>query len=128
MTNEEMERMMQFILQHQANFAANQQQHDERIAVLEANMAELARTQAEMGHAQADMGRAQADMGRAQAEMGRAQAEMRRAQTHLSEVVAEMVDSQKHTQDKLDAFIGVLERYIAEGKNGKAGGESEVRG
>ncbi len=114
MTNEEMERMMQFILQHQANFAANQQQHDERIAVLEANMAELARTQAEMGHAQADMGRAQAEMGR--------------AQTHLSEVVAEMVDSQKHTQDKLDAFIGVLERYIAEGKNGKAGGESEVRG
>ncbi len=93
MTHEEMERMTQFILQQQANFAANQQHHDERIARLEASMAEMARTQA-----------------------------------HLNVVVAEMVDSQKHTQDKLDAFIGVLERYIAEGKNGKAGGESEVNG
>ena len=105
MTHEETERMMQFILQQQAQFAANQQQHDERIAVLEANMADVAR---------------------AHAEMGRTQAEMGRAQTHLSEVVASMLDAQKHTQDKLDAFIGVLERYIAEGRNGKAGGEGPV--
>ena len=89
MANEEMEKAMQFILEQQAQFAANQQQISERVTRLETNMAEMAR-----------------------------------AQTHMNEVVAVMADTHRHTEEKLDAFIGVLERYISENRNGKSDGES----
>ena len=85
MTNEEIEKTMQFILEQQAQFAANQQQINERVSRLEINMAELARSQA-----------------------------------HTNEVVAVMIDTHRHTEEKLDAFIGVLERYISENGNGKS--------
>ena len=88
MTNEEIEKAMQFILEQQAQFAANQQQLGERVSRLETNMADMAR-----------------------------------AQTHMNEVVTVMVDTHRHTEEKLDAFIGVLERYISEDRNGKANGE-----
>lgn len=94
MTNEELEKAMQFVLEQQAQFAANQQQISDRVSRLETNMAEMAR----------------------------AQAETARAQTHMNEVVAVMAETHRHTEEKLDAFIGVLERYISEGRNGKAGG------
>jgi uncharacterized coiled-coil protein SlyX len=89
MTNEEIEKTMQFILEQQAQFAANQQQINERVSRLETNMAEMAR-----------------------------------AQTHMNEVVAVMADTHKHTEEKLDAFIGVLERYISENRNGKSSDDS----
>ncbi len=85
MTNEELEKAMQFILEQQTQFAANQQQLDVRVTRLETNMAEMAR-----------------------------------AQSHMNEVVAVMADTHRHTEEKLDAFIGVLERYISEGRNGRA--------
>lgn len=88
MTSEELEKAMQFILEQQAQFAANQQQISERVSRLETNMAEMAR-----------------------------------AQTHMNEVVAVMADTHRHTEEKLDAFIGVLERYISENRNGKSNGE-----
>lgn len=88
MTNEEMQKTMQFILEHQAQFAANQQHTDKRVSRLETNMAEMAR-----------------------------------AQTHMNEVVAAMLDTHRHTEERLGAFIGVLERYISEGRNGKGGGQ-----
>jgi hypothetical protein len=47
-------------------------------------------------------------------------AEMARAQTHMNEVVAVMADTHIHTEEKLDAFIGVLERYISSNQNGRA--------
>ncbi len=88
MTTEELEKTMRFILEQQAQFAANQQQISERVSRLETNMAEMAR-----------------------------------AQTHLNEVVAVMADTHRHTEEKLDASIGVLERYISEGRNGERSGE-----
>ena len=96
MTNEEIEKTMQFILEQQAQFVVNQQQLNERVSRLETNMAEMAQ----------------------------AQAQMARAQTHMNEVVAVMADTHKHTEEKLDAFIGVLERYISENRNGKSSDDS----
>jgi hypothetical protein len=87
MTNEELEKAMQFVLEQQAQFAANQQQVNQRVSRLETNMAEMAR-----------------------------------AQTHMNEVVAVMAETHRHTEEKLDAFIGVLERYISAGRNGKGNG------
>jgi 3-phenylpropionate/cinnamic acid dioxygenase small subunit len=101
MTNEEIEKTMQFILEQQAQFAANQQQLGDRVSRLETNMAEMAQSQTHMNEVIADMGR---------------------AQTHMNEVVAVMADTHRHTEEKLDAFIGVLERYISEGRNGRGSG------
>jgi hypothetical protein len=93
MTQEEIEKTIQFILEQQAQFSANQQGVGERVMRLETNMAEMAR-----------------------------------AQIHLNEVVAVMADTHRHTEEKLDAFIGVLERYISDGRNGggKPGDERNV--
>jgi uncharacterized coiled-coil protein SlyX len=52
-------------------------------------------------------------------------AEMARSQTHMNEVVAVMADTHTHTEEKLDAFIGVLERYIISNQNGAATGNGE---
>ena len=87
MTNEDLEKAMQFVLEQQAQFAVNQQQVSERVSRLETSLVEMAR-----------------------------------AQTHMNEVVAVMADTHRHTEEKLDAFIGVLERYISEGRNGKGSG------
>jgi len=104
--SDDIQKTIQFILEQQAQFAVNLQKTEERVARLEGNMAEVARAQAEMAQAQAEMARAQVDMAR--------------TQTHMNEVVAVMADTHKHTEEKLDAFIGVLERFISEGRNGKA--------
>jgi acyl transferase domain-containing protein len=45
--------------------------------------------------------------------------EMARAQTHMNEAVAVMADTHKHTEEKLEAFIGGLERYISSDQNGR---------
>ena len=111
MTHEEMERTMQFILEQQAQFAANQQRLDEnhqsldeRVTRLETNMAELA------GYV---------------SEVATNMSQMALAQIRLGEVVAGLAEAQRHTEDKLDAFIGVLERYISEGRNGGGGAGTE---
>lgn len=53
-------------------------------------------------------------------------AEMARSQTHMNEVVAVMADTHTHTEEKLDAFIGVLERYISSNKNGNDSGDGDT--
>ncbi|MGB9179230.1 MAG: hypothetical protein WCB68_08275, partial [Pyrinomonadaceae bacterium] len=53
-------------------------------------------------------------------ELAEAQSRMTRAQEHMNEVVAVMAEAQTRTDERLDTFIGVLERYISEGRNGKS--------
>jgi 3-phenylpropionate/cinnamic acid dioxygenase small subunit len=109
MTNEEMQKTMQFILEQQAQFTANQQQVEERVSRLETNMAEMAR---EVSQVTREVGQVTRGVG-----------EVTRAQAHMNEVVAAVLDAHKHTEERLDAFIGVLERYISEDRNGKNGAE-----
>jgi hypothetical protein len=104
MTHEEMERTMRFILEQQAQFASNQQGVEERVTRLEKNMSEL---QANVSDLQTNM------------------SQMARTQAHVNEVLAAMLETHRHTEEKLDAFIGVLERYISEGRNGGGGAGSE---
>jgi predicted naringenin-chalcone synthase len=115
MTYEEMEKTMQFILEKQAQIVVQQQQAGERVSLLETNMAEMARSQVRMAGTQADMAGTQVDMAKLLANLARSQA-------HMNEVAAAMLETHKHTEEKLDAFIGVLERYISEGRNGNSGG------
>ncbi len=120
MTDEQLEKTMQFILERQAQFAADQQQAVERASRLEANMAA---NQQQVDERVTRLETNMAEMARSQAAMKEAIAAVGRSQAHLNEVVATMLDTHKHTEEKLDAFIGVLERYISEGRNGKAKGE-----
>ena len=88
--SDDIQKTVQFILEQQAQFAVNLQKTEERVTRLEEHMTEMAR----------------------------AQAEMARSQAHMNEVVAVMADTHKHTEEKLEAFIGVLERYISSNQNG----------
>jgi hypothetical protein len=54
-------------------------------------------------------------------------AEMAQAQTHMNEVVAVMLETHRHAEEKLDAFIGVLGRYISEDRDGKGNGDRAAR-
>jgi hypothetical protein len=115
MTNEELERAMQFVLEQQAQFVANQQQMSERVFRLETNIEVIA-------EAQAETARAQAETTRALTQVAQEQSRMAQTQTHMNEVVAALFEAQRHTEEKLDAFIGILERYISEDRNGKGNG------
>lgn len=112
---------MQFILEQQAQFTANQQQVEERVTRLETNMAEMSREVRELTRSTGERAsRLEANV----ADMSSAMSEMARTQTHMNEVAAAMLDTHRHTEEKLDAFIGVLERYISEDRNGKGGGDA----
>ena len=122
MTNEEMERAMQFIITQQAQFAANQQQLDERVTRLETHVATMAQVQAVATQQIADNTQRITDLTQLTADNARRIADLARQQAHMNEVIAAMYDAQRHTDERLDAFIGVLERYISEGRNGKTNG------
>jgi ABC-type transporter Mla subunit MlaD len=109
MTNEELEKAMQFILEQQAQYASQQQGIEARVSRLETSMAEMAQ--------------AQAQLARTQTQMAQTQEQLARTQAHVNEVLAATLDAHRHTEEKLEAFIGVLERYISEDRNGKSNGE-----
>jgi predicted ATPase len=123
MTNEELERAMQFVLEQQAQFVANQQQMSERVSRLETNMEFIVQAQTETAQAVTQLTQAQAQLTQAQAQLAQEQGRMAQTQTHMNEVVAALFEAQKHTEEKLDAFISVLERYISEDRNGKGNGD-----
>ncbi|HZI18294.1 MAG TPA: hypothetical protein VEY09_06825 [Pyrinomonadaceae bacterium] len=127
MTSEERDRMMNFILEQQAQITVNHQLAQEREAEFRARYEadqELVRERvSRLEESMAEMAQAQTEMQQAQTGMQQAQKEVKRTQAHLNEVVAVMVETHRHTEERLDAFIGVLERYISEDRNGKHGGE-----
>ena len=113
MTNEEMEKTIQFILAQQAQFAAN-------LGALAASQKELTDSQKELAQAQQ----------RTEQRWERAEEGIRSllaiAEIHdreiatLAETQAQFAESQKETNDRLNALIDTVERYISEGRNGKA--------
>jgi 3'-phosphoadenosine 5'-phosphosulfate (PAPS) 3'-phosphatase len=120
MTNEEMQKIMEFILRQQATFTVNLDLLTEKV-----------------GHISDAQRRTEQNL----AELAAAQTQMARQQEHMNEVVASMADSQQRTDEKLAALaeaqartdrklsetderlnilIGVVERYFSEGRNGKS--------
>jgi hypothetical protein len=45
---------------------------------------------------------------------------LRESDERLNTKFEEMLETHRHTEERLDAFIAVLERYISEGRNGGA--------
>lgn len=91
MTGEEMERAIAFILEQQAQFAANQQRHEESMQRVEAAQE---RTAQQIEHLSAAM-------------------------IELTEAHTRTEGSLSETSERLNALINTVERHVSEGRDGK---------
>ncbi len=99
MTNEEIQRTMEFIIQRQEEFAGNMEKFAENMKVSESRMNRM--ETAFVG-------------------IFNMVAETAKAQKELAVTVSELVTAQAQTDERLSALINTVERYISEGRNGKA--------
>ena len=120
MSEEEMQKKMEFIIEQQAQFAVNIDVLRESVSHLseaqqrtEAHLAEVATAQAQMARSQTHMNEVVAVMAEAQERMAEAQERMAETQERTDRKMAE-------TDDRLNTLINVVERYISEGRNGKS--------
>jgi hypothetical protein len=96
MSEEERQRQIEFILTQQAQFAANIQAHDERMAQLEDVVGRLAN------------------------------ATLRRFETTDEAIddtdrkISALVDSQMQTAESIRNLVAIVDRYFSEGSNGKS--------
>jgi ABC-type transporter Mla subunit MlaD len=120
MSNEEFEKMMEFILGQQAQFAANIQGHDERLARLEGTVGQLedivnrlaAATLAGFKDVNAKLD-ALVD---SHIRLSDAQARMNEALARLAEAQAKTEENQALTDEALRKLIATVERHISEGR------------
>lgn len=101
MTEEEMQKKMEFIIEQQAQFTVNIDVLRENVNLLGQNMSLLAESQKRTEETVANLARMQA---------------------HMNEVVSMMAEAQERTDDRLNTLINVVERHISEGHNGKSKG------
>jgi hypothetical protein len=120
MTGEEMERAIAFIIEQQAQFAANQQRHEETMHNHEEFMrdheAAMRDHRERMRDHEERMSRIEGVQEQTTLQiqhLGVAMVELAEAHTRTENTLAE-------TNDKLNALINTVERHISEGRNGKA--------
>jgi c-di-GMP-related signal transduction protein len=99
MTNEEMQRMLEFIIKQQESFAENMTKAEARMTSLETAFVGLFSIVGETV---------------------KAQKELAESQKELAALQKELTETQKQTDGRLSALINVVERYIGEGRNGNA--------
>jgi chromosome segregation ATPase len=133
MNGEELERAIAFIIEQQAQFAANQQRHDESLLKHEETMhnheefmrdheAVMRDHEKRMRDHEESMRNHDETMRRIEGtqeqtalqiqHLGGAMVELAEAHTRTENTLAE-------TNDKLNALINTVERHISEGRNGK---------
>ena len=105
MTGEEMERAIAFIIEQQAQFAANQQRHEETMHNHEEFMREHEETMRRIEGVQEQTALQIQHLGGAMVELAE-------AHTRTENTLAE-------SNEKLNALIDTVERHISEGRNGK---------
>jgi len=102
MTNEEMQRTMEFILNQQAQLVASQQKADERFARLEDIVSKLAI----------------ATLNRFEA----VDAKIAELSENVDRKIAALVDAQMRTEENIRNLTAVVDRYFR-GRNGQKGSE-----
>lgn len=90
MTNEEIQKLMEFVVQRQEVFAENMDKAEKRMSQLERGFVSLFNLVNETA----------------------------KIQKELAESQKELQVRQSHTDDRLSALINVVERFISEGRNG----------
>src|ERR687884_443459 len=106
MTDEEMRRKMEFIVEQQAQFAVNIEQLREA-----------------QSNAEARLGRLEGAVVAVVDVVGRLSQILDRLTLGLEQTnnnVAQLAEAQARTDERLNAFITVVERYISEGRDGKS--------
>lgn len=114
MTNEEMQRTMEFILEQQAQYAARMQSDESRLHRLEDAFVMLVQM-AKLTDERLD-GLVENMTLLAQAE-ARSDAKL----AELSENMTKLIEAQAHTDERLNALIDIVDRYITKSGTGNAG-------
>ena len=112
MSNEEIQRTMEFILENQARFAARTEKDEERLARLEAafvTLVELARSADER------MDSVDAKMGSLDQQGAAFKQQLAALNLSLAEAQARLTEAQAHTDERLNALIAVVERTFGKG-------------
>ena len=91
MTNKELQKMMEFVIQRQEVFAENMDKAEKRMSQLERGFVSLFNVVNETA----------------------------KIQKELAESQKELQAKQSHIDDRLNALINVVERFISEGGNGR---------
>jgi hypothetical protein len=112
MTNEEMQRTMQFIVEQQAQFAADMQKIKEAQVFNEQRFEHLSNAMLELAEAQT----------RSEARMASLAEAQERTEKKLAETNAETNSRLADTDKRLNSLITVIERYISETRNGESQG------
>lgn len=114
MTNEEMERAIEFLLKNQADFEARfeaeREQTNRQIRELAAGQQQVQENINALTHVVAQNSR---DIAQNTQQIG-----------HLSTVMASMLDTQNRHDEEIDALIKLVGRLIEGRRNGKSNGES----
>ena len=91
MTNDELQKMLEFVAQRQEVFADNMDKAEKRMSQLERGFVSLFSVVTETA----------------------------RIQKELAESQKELQTQQAHTDERLSALINVFEKFISEGRNGR---------
>jgi hypothetical protein len=149
MTDEEMRKTMQFILEQQAQSAAKidaladaQRSAEERwthteesirslLSIAEIHEREInglgdkqawfGETQSWLGEMQARLAETQARLGETQTRLGETQSQLAEAQARTDKQMAETDKRMAETDERLNALINTVERFISKGQNGRNG-------
>lgn len=92
MTNEEMQKMLEFVAQRQEVFAENMDKAEKRMSQLERGFVSLFNVVNDTA----------------------------KIQKELAESQKELQAQQAHTDERLSALINVVEKFISDGRNGRA--------
>ena len=127
MTGEEMERAIAFIIEQQAQFAANQQRHEETMNNHEEFMRDHEAVMRDHEKRMRDHEERMRDHEERMSRIEGVQEQTTLQIQHLSRAMVELAEAHTHTEntlavtnDKLNALINTVERHISEGRNGKA--------
>ena len=110
MSNEDLEKKIEFIVEHQAQFAAQIGQLQERMEQLEGIVARFA---------QATVDRFQLTDKKID-ELEERISVLVDAQIHMEENVKQTSENVKQTDESLRNLIAVVDRYFTEGRNGRS--------
>ena len=102
MTFEEMERTMQFILEQQAQISGNVQRHDENLLVIETQLQGLEKVVLKLADSHVLLVNSHKE---------------------LAEGFKRLQQAQTESQERLDAFIVFVEKYISSRNGGQQAGQ-----